>query len=110
MDEPKRDSSLRRAAGALVDRARLLKAVLQDSRTPWYAKAVAWLTLAYLVSPIDLIPDFIPVIGHLDDLLIVPAGFYLAMRLAPRAVREEHWQAIEAERAAAGQTSATSRK
>ena len=53
---------------------------------PWYAKAVAGLVVGYALSPIDLIPDFLPVIGLLDDLLLVPAGLYLAMRLVPAAV------------------------
>lgn len=50
---------------------------------PWYAKAVAAATVAYALSPIDLIPDFVPVLGYLDDLLIVPAGILLAIRLIP---------------------------
>jgi uncharacterized membrane protein YkvA (DUF1232 family) len=55
----------------------------RDSRTPWYAKAVAAAVAAYALSPIDLIPDFIPILGYLDDLLIVPAGIALAVRLIP---------------------------
>ena len=55
----------------------------KDPRTPWYAKAVAFVTIAYAFSPIDLIPDFIPVLGYLDDLFIVPAGIALAIRLIP---------------------------
>lgn len=51
--------------------------------TPWYARALALLVLAYALSPIDLIPDFIPVLGQLDDLLLVPAGLWLALRLIP---------------------------
>ena len=50
---------------------------------PWYAKAVAAATVAYALSPIDLIPDFVPVLGYLDDLVIVPAGILLAIRLIP---------------------------
>lgn len=50
----------------------------QDRRVPWYAKAVAGAVAAYALSPIDLIPDFIPVLGYLDDLLLVPAGIVLA--------------------------------
>ena len=50
---------------------------------PWYAKAVAVATVTYALSPIDLIPDFVPVLGYLDDLLIVPAGILLAVRLIP---------------------------
>ncbi len=54
-----------------------------DSRTPWIAKVIALAVVAYALSPIDLIPDFIPVIGYLDDLLIVPLGMLLAIHLIP---------------------------
>lgn len=55
----------------------------RDPRVPWYAKVLAAAVAAYALSPIDLIPDFIPVLGHLDDLLIVPAGILLTVRLIP---------------------------
>ena len=55
----------------------------RDPRVPWLAKAVAACVAAYALSPIDLIPDFIPVIGYLDDLLLVPLGILLAVRLVP---------------------------
>ena len=55
----------------------------RDPRTPWSARIVAGLTAAYALSPIDLIPDVIPVLGLLDDLLIVPLGIWLALRLIP---------------------------
>lgn len=55
----------------------------RDPRVPWHAKAVAGAVAAYALSPIDLIPDFIPVLGYLDDLIIVPAGIWLALRLVP---------------------------
>ncbi|MDG4897201.1 YkvA family protein [Mesorhizobium sp. WSM4976] len=65
----------------------------RDSRVPWYAKATAGAVAAYALSPIDLIPDFIPIIGYLDDLVIVPLGIMLAVRLVPpdlmREFREE---------------------
>jgi uncharacterized membrane protein YkvA (DUF1232 family) len=61
-----------------------------DPRVPWYAKVLVGLIVAYALSPIDLIPDFIPVIGYLDDLLLVPAGIALAARLIPEGVLEEH--------------------
>lgn len=57
---------------------------------PWYAKAVAGLVAAYALSPIDLIPDFIPFIGYLDDLIIVPAGIWLVVKLIPPAITAEH--------------------
>jgi uncharacterized membrane protein YkvA (DUF1232 family) len=56
---------------------------------PWYAKAFAALVAAYALSPIDLIPDFIPVLGQLDDLLLVPLGVWLAVRMIPRPVLED---------------------
>jgi uncharacterized membrane protein YkvA (DUF1232 family) len=62
----------------------------RDPRVPWYAKAVALAVAAYALSPIDLIPDFIPVIGYLDDLIIVPLGILLAVRLIPADILAEH--------------------
>jgi uncharacterized membrane protein YkvA (DUF1232 family) len=62
----------------------------RDPRVPWPAKAVAALTVAYALSPIDLIPDFIPVLGYLDDLLLVPLGLALATRLVPPLILAEH--------------------
>jgi len=58
----------------------------RDPRVPWYAKVVCACTVGYALSPIDLIPDFIPVIGYLDDLIIVPAGLALAIKLIPEEV------------------------
>jgi uncharacterized membrane protein YkvA (DUF1232 family) len=62
----------------------------RDDRVPWYAKAVALAVAAYALSPIDLIPDFIPVIGYLDDLVIVPLGIVLAVKLIPADILAEH--------------------
>jgi uncharacterized membrane protein YkvA (DUF1232 family) len=61
----------------------------KDPRVPWYAKALAVGVVAYAASPIDLIPDFIPVIGYLDDLVIVPLGIVIALRTVPKHVLEE---------------------
>jgi uncharacterized membrane protein YkvA (DUF1232 family) len=55
----------------------------RDPRTPWYAKVLAGLVAAYALSPIDLIPDFIPVLGYLDDVIIVPLGILAVMALLP---------------------------
>jgi len=55
----------------------------RDARTPWYAKGLALLVTAYAFSPVDLIPDFIPVLGYLDDLILIPAGIALVIRLIP---------------------------
>ena len=61
----------------------------RDARTPWYAKLLAGMVVAYALSPIDLIPDFIPVLGYLDDLILVPAGIALTLRLVPAEVLAE---------------------
>jgi uncharacterized membrane protein YkvA (DUF1232 family) len=60
-----------------------------DPRVPWYAKAMAACVAGYALSPIDLIPDFIPVLGYLDDLLIVPAGIWLVVRMIPSPIMAE---------------------
>jgi uncharacterized membrane protein YkvA (DUF1232 family) len=65
----------------------------RDPRVPWYAKALAGAVAAYALSPIDLIPDFIPVLGYLDDLLIVPAGIWLVVRLIPAPLMAEFREA-----------------
>jgi len=56
---------------------------VRDPRTPWYVKLITAIIVAYALSPIDLIPDFVPVLGYLDDLIIVPLGLLLIMRLLP---------------------------
>ena len=61
----------------------------KDPRVPWYAKLAAAVVAAYALSPIDLIPDFIPVLGYLDDLILVPLGILLAVRLIPPALMDE---------------------
>lgn len=61
----------------------------RDRRVPWHAKLVAGAVAAYALSPIDLIPDFIPILGYLDDLLIVPLGILLAIRLVPAPLMSE---------------------
>lgn len=78
-------------------RARQLKQQLsvlllawRDPRVPWYAKALALCTLGYAFSPIDLIPDFIPVLGYVDDLLLLPLGIMLTIKLIPTEVWHEY--------------------
>jgi uncharacterized membrane protein YkvA (DUF1232 family) len=63
---------------------------MRDPRVPWYAKALGACVVAYALSPIDLIPDFIPVVGYLDDLVLVPLGLFLLLRLIPAPVIAEH--------------------
>jgi uncharacterized membrane protein YkvA (DUF1232 family) len=70
---------------------------MKDSRVPWYAKALMALTIGYAISPIDLIPDFIPVIGQIDDLIIVPAGIALVIKMIPKNIMEEYRQKAIAE-------------
>lgn len=73
----------------------LLRAVWKDPRTPRSAKLVLGATLAYALSPIDLIPDFIPVLGYLDDVIIVPLGILLAWLLVPREIWQEHSRRLD---------------
>lgn len=61
----------------------------RDPRVPWHAKAVAAMVAAYALSPIDLIPDVIPVLGYLDDVILVPLGILLAVRLIPAPLMAE---------------------
>lgn len=84
---PRRDSRLRRWARALKQQALVVWFAARDPRTPWFARALALAVAAYALSPIDLIPDFIPVLGLLDDLLLVPLGVWLVLRLLPAEVR-----------------------
>jgi len=62
----------------------------RDPRVPWYAKFLAIAVAGYALSPIDLIPDFIPVVGYLDDLIIVPFGVWLVVRLIPEGIMAEY--------------------
>ena len=77
---------LRARARALKSSTFALYLAARDPRTPWYARALALAVVAYAFSPIDLIPDPVPVLGYLDDLIIVPAGIALTLRLIPPAV------------------------
>ena len=63
---------------------------LKDKKTPWYAKLIAALTVAYALSPIDFIPDFIPVLGYLDDLIILPLLVALTIKFIPNDVFDEY--------------------
>lgn len=62
----------------------------RDPRTPWYARAFGLLVTAYALSPIDLVPDFIPVLGLLDDAIIIPLGIWLFEKMLPDGMMEEH--------------------
>ena len=77
---------LKARARGLTRETYALYLVARDPRTPWYAKLIAAAVVAYALSPLDLIPDFVPVLGYLDDLIIVPAGIALVLRLVPAEV------------------------
>jgi uncharacterized membrane protein YkvA (DUF1232 family) len=77
------------AAALKRDVAALLLAV-RDPRTPLLARIVAALVVAYALSPIDLIPDFVPVLGYLDDLILVPLGLAVVVRLVPATLMAEY--------------------
>jgi uncharacterized membrane protein YkvA (DUF1232 family) len=61
----------------------------RDPRTPWFAKAFAAAVVAYALSPIDLIPDFVPIVGYLDDLILIPLGLAFALKMIPDPVMAE---------------------
>src|SRR3954452_6217660 len=84
-----RVSKWRESARNLKRNITALYFVVLDPRTPWYAKAVAILVVAYALSPIDLIPDFIPVLGYLDDLILLPIGIWFTLKLIPPIVMDE---------------------
>jgi uncharacterized membrane protein YkvA (DUF1232 family) len=79
-------SNLRAWAKALKRDVITLWFALKHPLTPWHARALAAVLTAYALSPIDLIPDFIPILGYLDDLIIVPVGVWLLLRMVPTQV------------------------
>jgi uncharacterized membrane protein YkvA (DUF1232 family) len=96
------ENAMARAAGRFKLWARSVKRdahalylAARDPRVPWHAKALAALVAAYALSPIDLIPDFIPVLGLLDDALLLPLGIWAAVKLIPPDVMAEHRRAAE---------------
>ena len=97
MTAQQRESRTRRWAARLKTETSAVYLACRDPRTPWYAKALAILVVGYALSPTDLIPDFIPVLGYLDDIVIVPAGFALAIKLIPSEVLDDsRARAVEA--------------
>lgn len=82
--------SLRERAHALRVDAHAVWLSARDPRVPWYAKLLGVIITGYALSPIDLIPDFIPVLGLLDDLILIPAGIWLTLKLIPAEIFAEH--------------------
>lgn len=74
---------LKNWAATLKREVMVLWFACRDLRTPWYARVLTMLIVAYALSPIDLIPDFIPVLGYLDELILLPVGIYLVLKLVP---------------------------
>ena len=81
--------NLKRQARALKGETLALYLAARDPRVPWYAKVLAAAIVAYALSPIDLIPDVIPILGYLDDLIIIPLGIAVVLRMIPAEVLEE---------------------
>lgn len=80
---------LRQRAAAMRSGAMAVVLAFRHRRTPWYAKVFGCLLVLYVVSPIDLIPDFIPLVGYLDDLILLSVGMWLLWRMVPDEVRAE---------------------
>ncbi|MFC3714046.1 YkvA family protein [Sphingoaurantiacus capsulatus] len=87
--------SLRDRAHALRVDAHAVWLSVRDPRTSWFAKLLGLLVTGYALSPIDLIPDFVPVLGLLDDAILIPIGIWLMLRLIPQEVFAEHRAAAE---------------
>ncbi|MEG3919321.1 YkvA family protein [Microcoleus sp. POL10_C6] len=81
--------SLKQVARRLKKETYAVYLASTDQRVPWYARILAGLTVAYAFSPIDLIPDFIPILGYLDDLIIVPVAIWLVLKMIPPQVLTE---------------------
>jgi uncharacterized membrane protein YkvA (DUF1232 family) len=80
---------LKKAGRDIKSEIRVYRKVLRDPRTPKIAKVFLCLAVGYLLLPFDIIPDFIPVVGHLDDMIIVPALVLVAVRMIPKEVIED---------------------
>ena len=87
--------SLRNWAHAIKRDTHAVYLAARDPRVPWYAKALALVVAGYALSPIDLIPDFIPVLGYLDDVILVPLGIWAVVKLIPPQVMVEQRAAAD---------------
>lgn len=95
------DKKIMRSIGVLVLKARQLRNTIcflylasKDPRVPLYVKILLLLIIAYALSPVDLIPDFIPLLGYIDDLIVLPLGIYLAFKLIPEEVKADYREKV----------------
>lgn len=89
MPEAKMLDKLKAFARKLKQELFVLFLASKDERVPWYAKFVSFLVVAYAFSPIDLIPDFIPILGYLDDIILIPLGISLALKMIPQPIIDD---------------------
>jgi uncharacterized membrane protein YkvA (DUF1232 family) len=90
-------SKLKAFGKRIKEEIEVYQLVRKHKRTPFLAKIILWIAIGYLFSPIDLIPDFIPVLGSLDDFILVPALVILALRMIPKEVVEECRAKVQSE-------------
>ena len=93
--KPKWSDRMRDIAKTLKREVRVYRLVMKHPRTPFLAKGLLGLAVGYVLMPFDLIPDFIPVLGHLDDVIIVPGLVILALKLIPKDVVAECRRSVE---------------
>ncbi len=98
MDQKKLLTNWKKKASQLKYEIGALYWAYRDTRTPWYARVFMAIVIGYALSPIDLIPDFIPILGYLDDLIIVPTGIFLAIKMIPEGVFNECREKAKKER------------
>jgi uncharacterized membrane protein YkvA (DUF1232 family) len=82
-------NKLKSAGKSLKHEIKVYQLVIKDSRTPKIAKLFLWLAVGYTLLPFDIIPDFIPVIGHIDDVIIIPVLVFIALKMIPEEVVED---------------------
>jgi uncharacterized membrane protein YkvA (DUF1232 family) len=87
----------KKQANYLKQESYALYLVCKHPQTPWYTKALTGIIVAYIFSPVDLIPDFIPILGYLDDLVLVPLGISLVLKMIPESVKDECRKQAQAE-------------
>ena len=87
-------NKLRKLFARFKTELQLYRNILADTRTPRITKILLGCAVAYALTPIDIIPDFIPILGHLDDAIILPVLIYLALKTIPRPLLDEHRKAM----------------